>query len=108
MPAAAVRAVAFWLGSFGFAVLPFSPAAAQSSSGSPLGDWLKQETMTGNWDGDRTRLELAGISVRGGYTKNPHTTRSAANSQRCAIRNSSTSEPTLILTGWRESPAERS
>jgi porin len=68
MPAAAVRAVAFWLGSVGFAVLPYSPAAAQSSGGSPPRDWPKQETMTGNWDGNRTRLEQAGISVRGGYT----------------------------------------
>lgn len=68
MPAVVVRAVAFWLGSFGFIVLPLSPVAAQSSSGWPLGDWLKQETMTGDWGGNRTRLELAGISVRGGYT----------------------------------------
>jgi porin len=68
MPAVVVTAVAFWLGSFGFIVLPFSPVAAQSSSGWPLGDWLKQETMTGDWGGNRTRLEQAGISVRGGYT----------------------------------------
>jgi porin len=65
---AAVRAVALWLGSLGFAVLLCSPTAAQPSNGSMLGDWLNQDTMTGNWGGIRTRLEEAGISLRGHYT----------------------------------------
>jgi porin len=64
---AAVRAVALWLGSLGFAVLPCSPTAAQPSNGSMRG-WLNQDTITGNWGGIRTRLEEAGISLRGHYT----------------------------------------
>jgi porin len=70
----AVRAVALWLGSLGLATLPCSPAPAQPSTGLALGDWLNQDTMTGNWGGVRTRLDDAGIGLRG-----HHTTESAYN-----------------------------
>jgi porin len=62
------RDVALWLGSLGFALLSCSLVAAQPSSGSMLGDWLSQETMTGDWDGVRTRLEATGVRLRGHYT----------------------------------------
>jgi porin len=65
---AAVSAVALWLGSLGFAVLPCSPTTAQPSNNSMLGDWLNQGTMTGDWGGIRTRLEAAGINLRAHYT----------------------------------------
>jgi porin len=65
---AAVGAVASWLASLGLATLLCSPVAAQSSNNSTFGDWLNQDTMTGNWGGYRTRLEQAGISLRGGFT----------------------------------------
>ncbi len=32
-----------------------------------LRDWLNQPTMTGNWNGGRTRLADAGITFKGGY-----------------------------------------
>jgi porin len=64
----AMRVVSLCLGSLGGAVLPCGPIAAQSSNGSVLGDWLNQDTMTGDWGGMRTRLEAAGISLRAHYT----------------------------------------
>jgi porin len=65
---AAAGAVALWLGSLSFAVLPCSRTVAQPSSGSTLGDWLNQDRMTGNWGGIRPHLEETGISLRGHFT----------------------------------------
>jgi porin len=64
----AVKTVVLWLGSLGCAVLPWSPASAQSSDGHPVEGWLHQETMTGSWGGTRARLDEAGISLRGHHT----------------------------------------
>lgn len=42
----------------------FIPAAASASS---LNEWLNQKTMTGDWNGGRTRLADAGVTFQGGY-----------------------------------------
>jgi porin len=66
---AALRAVVIWLGSLAFLVLPCPPASAQPSNGCMPGEWLKWDTtVTGTWGGNRTRLEHAGVSVRGHHT----------------------------------------
>jgi porin len=63
---AAVRAAALLIGSLSIVVLSCSRTSAQSSNDDTR-DWLSRDTMTGNWGGIRTRLERAGISLRGHY-----------------------------------------
>jgi porin len=42
------------------------PAMAQQTTSCPR--WFDQDTMTGDWDGERTSLQNAGIDLRAHFT----------------------------------------
>ena len=65
------RVAFFYFALVAFAVSPFCSAHAESLSpgqSSWVGSWLSQDTLTGNWRGERDAIKAKGLTFSANYT----------------------------------------